>query len=91
MSPATNGTATSNAAAESMRGKTGQIRQQILDLIVSRRWVGVTADQIEQETEIGGNTVRPRLVELRELGLIKDSGHVRKTRSGRSAVVWVPA
>lgn len=89
--PPSNGVATSDAAAESMRGQTALIRERIRQFIVSRHVVGATADEIEQMLEIAGNTVRPRLVELRHLGLIKDSFQTRKTRSGRQATIWVGA
>ena len=50
---------------------------------------GLTAQEIEDRTGIAGNTVRPRLVELRDAGLIVEGPRFRKTRSGRWAVVWV--
>lgn len=86
-----NGTATSIAAAESMRGSKLRIRGQVYGFILDQRHMGATADEIEDNLEIAGNTVRPRIVELREMSLIRNSGNLRKTRSGRSAVVWVVA
>src|SRR5438094_451375 len=50
---------------------------------------GVSADEIEHDTCYSGNTIRPRLVELRRLGSIKKTTATRPTRSGRKAVVWV--
>lgn len=91
MQPATNGTATSNAAAESMRPHAATLRGDILNFISRYRLYGATAEEIEYQMDIPGNTVRPRLMELRELKKIKDSDKTRKTRSGRSAVVWVVA
>lgn len=74
-----------------MRGHSLRIRGQIYAHILDQRHLGATADEIESRLEIAGNTVRPRLVELREMNLIKNSERMRKTRSGRSAVVWVVA
>jgi hypothetical protein len=89
--PPHNGTATSRAAAVSMRTSTSFLRDKILAFIKSRHATGATADEIESMLEIGGNTVRPRLIELRKLGQIRDSGLTRKTRTCRSAVVWLEA
>lgn len=36
-----------------------------------------------------GNTVRPRRIELEELGFVEDSGARRPTHSGKMAIVWV--
>ncbi len=83
-----NGTATSDAAALSMREHKLRFRGQIYGHILDCRLWGATADEIECDLGIAGNTVRPRIVELREMKLIRDSGKTRKTRSGRSAVVW---
>lgn len=49
---------------------------------------GMTAQEIERATGLAGNTVRPRLVALREIGRVEDSGRRRVTASGRKAVVW---
>ena len=49
---------------------------------------GATAQEIEERTGLAGNTVRPRLVELRLRGLVEDSGERRETQAGRLAVVW---
>ncbi len=87
----TNGTPTSDAAAASMRPHAATLRADIYSFVSRRHQVGATADEIEMMLEIAGNTVRPRLVELRQLGSIRDSGRTRKTRSGRSAIIWVAA
>jgi hypothetical protein len=87
--PPHNGTATSRAAAVSMQTHTARIRNRILDFIKSRHSTGATAHEIEVMLEIPGNTCRPRLIELRKLGQIKDSGLTRKTSTRRNAVVWL--
>lgn len=49
---------------------------------------GLTTDQVQQRMRETHQTVSPRITELRDRGLIKDSGRRRKTRSGRAAIVW---
>jgi predicted ArsR family transcriptional regulator len=83
-----NGTATSRAAAESVKPHAATLREQVFEYIDRQSIVGATADEIEADLELSGNTVRPRLVELRRDGRICDSGNTRKTRTGRSAVVY---
>jgi transcription initiation factor IIE alpha subunit len=84
-----NGTATSMRAATEIEPFRGTLRVAVLDFLVSRGTQGATAEEIEFAIEILGSTVRPRLVELRNAGLVVDSGLTRKTRSGRHAVVWI--
>lgn len=96
MLPATdaphNGTRTSVIAAESItRNYTEQLRADILAFLRRRPALGATADEIEMLMEIPGNTLRPRLVEMRRRSLIRDSGQTRRTRTGRPAAVWVVA
>jgi hypothetical protein len=84
-----NGTPTSRAAAEQIEPISGKARAGILDYLRSRGAEGATADEIEQDTGISGNTVRPRLCELDDLGRISKTDETRPTSSGRRAAVWV--
>jgi predicted transcriptional regulator len=86
--PYVKGSATSEAAAESMEGKSPGLRERVFRVVQGAGSYGMTADEIEEFSFISGNTVRPRLVELRRAGRIQHSG-VRQTRSGRRAYVWV--
>jgi hypothetical protein len=85
-----NGTRTSRAAARSMGRIALDLRERIYAYVCACGIQGATADEIEAALRINGNTVRPRLVELRSSinPRIVDSGRTRATRSGRSAVVW---
>jgi hypothetical protein len=47
-----------------------------------------TDEELIERTKISANTLRPRRRELELKGIVRDSGETRKTRSGRSAVVW---
>lgn len=52
---------------------------------------GLTCDQVEQTVGKSHQTISARVNELRDKGWIVDSGRRRKTRSNRSAIVWVPS
>lgn len=82
---------TSLEAAESMRPNAGTKRAAVLAFITSRGWGGATDEEIIDH--FGGpavaNGIHPRRVELERAGLVRDSGSVRRTRSGRFAAVWV--
>ena len=49
---------------------------------------GHTDEELQADLAMPPSTQRPRRVELVKAGLVRDSGRVRKTRSGRNAVVW---
>jgi predicted transcriptional regulator len=52
--------------------------------------VGLTTDAIEQRLSRSHQTVSPRVTDLRDKGLIEESGQFGRTRSGRKAVLWRP-
>ncbi len=83
-----NGTATSIAAAESIAASADTLRDCI-HAYIAGRGDGATADEIERDLAIAGNTVRPRLIELRRGERVFDSFTTRPTRSGRKAIVWL--
>jgi ribosomal protein S19E (S16A) len=71
----------SMAAAASIESVAGRTRAQVHAFIQSAG--GATEQEIERGTGIGGNTVRPRLRELEDRGLIRKAGK-GVTASGRS-------
>lgn len=83
-----NGTDTSRDAAANIREHLGRLEFVVFAAVACARDAGVTNDEIEVITGLAGNTVRPRIVRLREMGLVRDSQRRRPTRSGRAAVVW---
>lgn len=85
--PAHNGTETSRDAAHAIKPHVSAQRGRVLTLLAGRP-EGMTAQEIEDALSLSGNTVRPRLVELREHGAVRDSGRTRKSASGRACVVW---
>jgi transcription initiation factor IIE alpha subunit len=84
-----NGTPTSIAAARQIEPVAGTQGHDIMAFVRGCGRQGATAEEIEMATGISGNSVRPRLVQLRRDNLVVDSGKVRPTRSKRQAVVWV--
>ena len=82
---------TSRAAAKSMRTRAPVLRAQVYAFICSRS-SGATNEEIQDGLGLSGDTVRPRVWELRGNGgcvaMIRDSGTRRFTHSGRQAKVW---
>ena len=88
-----NSTDTSAEAGASMNQHVAGIARQCFDEITSvyrSDGVGLTVDQLEQLMNSRHQTVSARVNELRNKGWVRDSGVKRPTRSGRSAIVWMP-
>jgi len=82
---------TSRAAADGIAPVSGELRRRVYEHLVGRGEDGATDEEMQGALAMGASTQRPRRIELVELGLVKDSGRTRRTKSGRSAVVWVAA
>lgn len=80
---------TSKDAYESVKPYVPTIKERVYDVIASYGSDGMTTDEIEGYLNLAHQTVSPRVLELRQDGLLKDSGEKRKTISGRKAIVWV--
>lgn len=80
---------TSFAAAVSVRATAPAQRQQVYATLVATG--PLTAEELEDHLGLSGNSIRPRLVELRNQGDVIDTGQRRRTRAGRFAVVWAAA
>lgn len=79
---------TSIDAAASIDAAT--LRRQVV--AVMARWPeGLTADEVAAVLGRDRLAIRPRLTELKRLGLIRDTGMRRQNRSGRNAAVMVMA
>lgn len=76
---------TSTAAAEQIRLSVTLLQSVVLEAL---RQGPANDDELCVRTNLQGNTLRPRRIELLRKHLIKDSGERRKTGSGRKAVVW---
>lgn len=75
---------TSRAAALAVMPRTGTQRRRVFDYIVGCAGFGATDLELQNNLSLGGNSERPRRIELVEAGLIEDSG-VRR----RGHIVWV--
>lgn len=82
------GSDTSKEAADAILPRVGTLQAMVLELIQASRG-GLTCDQVEAQMGGKHQTVSARVYELKNKGLIMDSGRRRLTRSGRKAVVWV--
>jgi hypothetical protein len=85
---------TSKAAGASVTEFTGSQRRRVYgafqvagaDGLIDQDVVDLLASGGSQDTDSG---VRTRRSELVALGLLRDSGRVRPTKSGRDSIVWV--
>lgn len=80
---------TSRDAAESMVGAHEALKAQVHAHIRSCGPMGCTDEECQQALSMGGNTQRPRRVDLRDEGRVVKSGLRRKGSSGRSCTVWI--
>jgi hypothetical protein len=86
--PGYKGTDTSFDAAESMKVNAGTLRKYVIEeLKVSP--AGLTADECADRLRESILSIRPRFSELRNFGLIQDSGKRGLNRSGKHAIVWI--
>lgn len=82
-------TSTSREAAISIHPGAGTMRRRVLDFIRQVGPVGVTDDELEYHLGLRHQTASARRRELELGGFICKTGRTRKTRSGRSANVYV--
>ena len=75
---------TSALAAESVRGKTASLREQVYRILSESP---LTDEELIERMDISQNTIRPRRVELLHANRITEVDR-RRTRSGRLAIVW---
>lgn len=87
-SPGWKAEGTSRQAAESMAPRAAGLRDRVLCAIVAQPCTADEAAEIIGETVL---STRPRTSELRDLGLIVDTGIRRPNISGRPAIVWAAA
>ncbi len=83
-----NGTATSKAAAESMRSRKATDERLILDML-ARVIAGSTCDEMEQALGLSHQTCSARFNGLAARFRIVKAGYTRPTRTGRAAEVFV--
>ncbi len=84
--PGYSGTETSRLAAQSVRSKSGPLRQEILSLLAAGpRSTRQAADSLRP---VPYETVNPRMAELHTAGLIRPSGQVTRGPTGKRVICW---
>lgn len=83
-----NGTATSRAAAQSVRRRIARDIDLIIGAIGRHPKTGATCDELEVLLSLSHQTCSARVRECAKRRMIRDSGNTRPTRSGRQAIVW---
>ena len=86
--PAARAADTSIAAAEAIAESAAGLRERVLEAVRAAGAFGLTPDEAAIQLQLTPFTTRPRFSELREKGLITDSGLRRANASGRKAIVW---
>ena len=77
----------SQLAAEKITPKSEKLRTFVLEEF-ERHPGGLTADEIATALNLSVLSVRPRVSELRRLGMIEQTGSRRTNESGMTATVW---
>jgi hypothetical protein len=80
---------TSQEAFESMLSELPPLRAKIYAMLVERGEMGATDEEMQLGIPMNPSTQRPRRGELADAGFVIESDKVRKTKSGRNAIVWV--
>ncbi len=88
---------TSKAAAFQKVGGAAAQREKVFVALERLGVHGATAEELADELGLAGDSIRPRLWELRGKNRkrkdlprrVRDSGRTRPTQAGRGAVVWV--
>ncbi len=80
---------TSREAAEAIAPSVEILREQVRQYLKSQGEEGATDLEIQAALGMIGDTERPRRDELVKSFEVRNSGKRRKTKSGRSAIVWV--
>ncbi|HUT10728.1 MAG TPA: hypothetical protein VMY42_09545 [Thermoguttaceae bacterium] len=84
-------TDTRGAAGEAIGPHLDRLQQAVLGFIRGRGDRGATDQELAAGLELQSDTTRARRVELRDAGLVCDSGRRRPTSTGRAATVWIAA
>jgi len=83
--PGHKGPSTSREAAEKVSEDLGDRQVRVLRAI--RRLGSSTTDELSIVFRVAPNQISGRLTELKRMGYIKDTGEIRKTRTGFNAKV----
>lgn len=87
--PGHRGVTTSVAAARDIEMSVGRLQRIALSAIRTAGARGLTTNELAARVRVARDSIQPRTSELRERGLIRDSGARRLNPSGKQAIVWV--
>lgn len=87
--PGHRGVETSIAAAREIDLSVGRLQRIALSEIRTAGARGLTTNELAARVRINRDSIQPRTSELRERGLIRDSGARRLNANGKRAIVWV--
>lgn len=87
--PAVYDSVTSVEAGASVEKVASKLRDAVEAAVRKAGPAGLTDEEGVGLLAMSPSTYRPRRVELVDAGLVVNSGTVRKTASGRNAVVWI--
>lgn len=81
-------TDTSHEAARQIEPKAATLRAEVLD-VLKRHPRGLDCDEVAEKLGRYFGSVRPRITELKNDGLIVDSGRRSESRWGKKVIVWL--
>lgn len=87
--PGHRGIDTSIEAARSIDMAVSHLQQIALRAIRAAGGRGLTTNELVTVVNVHRDSIQPRTSELRERGLIRDSGARRFNANGKRAIVWV--
>lgn len=87
--PFVRGSATSEAASDSIAAARGKIQSQVLAHVAALGDFGATCDEVEDALALRHQTASARIRELYQINLLLKTDRTRPTRSGRKAAVYV--
>ncbi|TPG56371.1 hypothetical protein [Sphingomonas glacialis] len=87
--PGHRGVDTSISAARSIDIATSHLQRIALRAIRAAGARGLTTHELADIVRIHRDALQPRTTELRQRGLIRDSGGRRQNVTGKNAIVWV--
>ncbi len=83
------GVDTSVEAARSLDLAVSHLQRIALKAIKAAGGRGLTTNELVAAVGIHRDVLQPRTTELKELGLIRDSGVRRENANGNRAIVWI--
>jgi len=87
--PGHRGVDTSVDAARAIEISVSRLQRIALRAIRGAGPLGLTTHELAARVRIHRDTIQPRTSELRQQGLIRDSGARRANPTGKNAIVWV--